>query len=253
MPWLRLVALQVGVLVVLSGCGGDGSAAENDPIDPHDVMAATEIEVFGVHVASNDAPNGELETVTEMLRGLLDADGNERADAPLVEAELTGDAVTVLVTLSDRFISEYDPASATLVLGGVASADRMKTMRHIDALIYRHGWSKVFDSLYGIRVGSDLAYAMDQARGGQFDEVPETYPAHAWYTQSREGCAYRCQLIEYFFHVHMTLLGEYEDDEACLALLGVWRTCTPEALNARDPLAYRALTAREAGLVDVAP
>jgi hypothetical protein len=46
---------------------------------------------------------------------------------------------------------------------------------------------------------------MDQARGGQFDATSGAYPARAWYTQSGDGCSYRCQLVEYFFHVRMTV------------------------------------------------
>ena len=31
---------------------------------------------------------------------------------------------------------------------------------------------------------------MDTARGGKFEEVPDSYPAGAWYTYTEKGCDY---------------------------------------------------------------
>jgi hypothetical protein len=236
-------------LVALSGCGDD-SNAEQSSAETETVPAESETDVFGVRIVSNGAPDAETAVIVETVRDLLDADDNGRADAPAVQEELASEGATIVAVPSSRPHAKYHQASATLELGARSAADGLSTTRQIESLLYRHGWSRVFDQVYGIRVGSDLAHAMDQARGGQFETVPDSYPAGAWFTQSREGCTYQCQLIEYFFHVHMTLRGEYEDEQACVALLGVWQTCTAEALRARDPLAYEAFTLREAGLAE---
>jgi hypothetical protein len=253
MPWSRFLAAVAISLVVLSGCGGDDSSAQTNTSRAPVVSDQAEVVVFGLAVVSNGAPAADVGLVTDLSTRLLDPDENEKADSPSVEAQLTNETATVLVVPSDELRAEYDPSTATLVLGGVTPKNRIAALGHIGALLHRHGWSQVFDDLYGIRVGSDLAHAMDRARGGQFAVPPESYPAGAWFTQTRQNCDYECQILEYFRHVHMTLLGEYEDESVCRSLQRTWQVCTPEALQAKDPLAFEAFTEREAGLVDLQP
>ena len=47
--------------------------------------------------------------------------------------------------------------------------------------------------------GSQLANAMDAARGGYFETVPVNYPDGAWYTYDDPSCNYACMITEYFY------------------------------------------------------
>lgn len=47
--------------------------------------------------------------------------------------------------------------------------------------------------------GSELAKALDVARGGQFKGVPKKYPSKAWFTYTDKTCNYKCMGVEYFY------------------------------------------------------
>ena len=48
---------------------------------------------------------------------------------------------------------------------------------------------------------------MDIARGGQFTNIPSSYPAGAWYTYDDDSCDYACQVTEYVFWALTSILG----------------------------------------------
>ena len=44
-----------------------------------------------------------------------------------------------------------------------------------------------------------LMNAMDVARGGHFETIPNTYPDSAWYHYTDKTCDYACQCTEYLY------------------------------------------------------
>ena len=67
--------------------------------------------------------------------------------------------------------------------------------------IISRGWYNVYLEEFGnhenVNRSSKLRDAMDLARGGKFEFVPESYPENAWYTYYDQSCIYQCQASEY--------------------------------------------------------
>ena len=101
--------------------------------------------------------------------------------------------------------------------------------------------------LYSSQIGiegstSDLMVAMDIARGGHFQQVPNKYPAGAWYTYDDTTCEYECQLIEYLYWGVATYMGSFEDTSICNSLANEWKVCSANALQQTDVKLYAILT-----------
>lgn len=78
-------------------------------------------------------------------------------------------------------------------------------------IINNAGHSFAYPEAFGQNQGSELALAMDIARGGQFLTVPSSYPSTAWYSYDDETCEYAdCQTIEYLYWALTSMLGGQE-------------------------------------------
>lgn len=115
------------------------------------------------------------------------------------------------------------------------------TLEEVLHIINNAGHSFAYPEAFGQNAGSDLANAMDIARGGQFMTVPETYPKNAWYTYDDETCDYAdCQTIEYLYWALTSMLGAQEnrlseiDDE--------WKLNTSELVENTDTAIFSLLT-----------
>jgi len=74
------------------------------------------------------------------------------------------------------------------------------------------GHSLAYPNAFGQNTGSDLANAMDIARGGQFMEIPNQYPEDAWYTYDDTTCDYAsCQTMEYLYWAITSIMGAQEN------------------------------------------
>ncbi len=78
-------------------------------------------------------------------------------------------------------------------------------------LVNYAGHSFAYPKVFGLNPGSELANAMDIARGGQFFNIPDPYPINAWYSYDDETCEYDCQSIEYLYWAITSLLGAQEN------------------------------------------
>lgn len=79
-------------------------------------------------------------------------------------------------------------------------------------IINNAGHSFAYPEAFGQNIGSDLANAMDIARGGQFLTIPSSYPAGAWYTYDDTTCEYAdCQTIEYLYWALTSMMGAQEN------------------------------------------
>ena len=85
-------------------------------------------------------------------------------------------------------------------------------------LITRQGYANAYPSELGYTIGTDLAKAMDLARGGHFpDRRPEKYPDGAWYTYyDNYSCSYDCMVSEYIYWALTSILGAQEVPGAVL-------------------------------------
>ena len=107
-------------------------------------------------------------------------------------------------------------------------------------LVNYAGHSFAYPKVFGLTSGSELANAMDIARGGQFFNIPDPYPTDAWYSYDDETCEYDCQIVEYLYWAITSLLGAQENR---LNVIGhEWELNTQALLESKDPAIYSLLT-----------
>ncbi len=107
-------------------------------------------------------------------------------------------------------------------------------------IITHAGYSQVYPDIFGENQGSQIANAMDIARGGQFTSVPNNYPQNAWYTYDDQTCEYNCQVTEYFYWTLTSILGAQENrlDE----IRQEWKLNTRNKVEQTDVAVYQLLT-----------
>lgn len=119
-------------------------------------------------------------------------------------------------------------------------------------IINNAGHSYAYPQAFGQNQGSDLANAMDIARGGQFINIPNTYPADAWYTYDDQTCDYAsCQTIEYLYWALTSMLGAQENR---LDEIGhEWKLNTRAKVENTDTAIFALLTNPEYKMPTVLP
>jgi len=108
-------------------------------------------------------------------------------------------------------------------------------------IINNAGHSYAYPQAFGQMQGSDLANAMDIARGGQFLSIPASYPVDAWYTYDDNTCEYAdCQTIEYLYWALTSMLGA---QETRLDEIGhEWKLNTKDLVASTDSAIFEILT-----------
>ena len=107
-------------------------------------------------------------------------------------------------------------------------------------LVSSAGYAYAYPDVFGEFVGSDLADAMDSARGGRFFEIPDPYPAQAWYSYDDDTCEYRCMITEYFYWAITSVLGAQQNRSDDIGR--EWRLHTRRLVQQRDPAIYALMT-----------
>ena len=74
-------------------------------------------------------------------------------------------------------------------------------------VITHSGFSTAYPNTLSEKSGTLLTNAMDIARGGHFESIPNPYPTEAWYTYDDETCDYGCMAAEYIYWAMTSVLG----------------------------------------------
>ncbi len=110
-------------------------------------------------------------------------------------------------------------------------------------IINNAGHSYAYPSVFGQNAGSELANAMDIARGGQFLTIPSSYPENAWYTYNDPTCDYAgCQTLEYMYWALTSILGAQATNERLLEIQHEWKLNTKEKVQNTDTTIFSILT-----------
>lgn len=108
-------------------------------------------------------------------------------------------------------------------------------------IINNAGHSFAYPQAFGQNQGSDLANAMDIARGGQFLNIPSSYPTDAWYTYYDSTCDYSsCQTIEYLYWALTSMLGA--QDSRLNEIGEEWKLNTRTLVESTDVAIFELLT-----------
>ena len=224
------------------------------------------VEVFGLRVlATSGVSEAKTLHAANVLAEYLDNDEDGNVDQAEVLAALKGASNAQIATMV-LFASEQEQESKQSAFeafensitraqnlfaneifeGGSNGSDRDATLEEVLHLVTDKGWDEAFPSVWGEKVGSSIALAMDTARGGHFETIPTTYPASAWYSYYDDTADYGTQITEYVYWATTTYLGGQDwpgrvhDD-----FTGEWKPYTRSMLEAADPAVVTLLTSSD--------
>ena len=221
-------------------------------------------QVFGLFIQATDrVPDAKLLHAASITADFLDNDRNGKPDNPTVNDELWNERAAIVMgydereleRLHDRYGELFDNytlqglfATETLPNAGPhnpKSSEFDASIEEILHIITSVGYAGVYPKVFGERRGTELANAMDIARGGYFRTVPSRYPADAWYSYDDRTCDYGCQVTEYVYWALTSLLDGQDFKNRGGDIEHEWKLNTPEKLRAKDKAVVKILTNAE--------
>jgi len=210
-------------------------------------------EVFGIKIyATENVANDKIFHAASVLAQYLDNDEDGVIDNQLVLNELVEKKVWLLMVENE---SELDAAirippmgkpfqdlhdeEVTLINGSPRFDASLEEVLH---LITQHGYAEVYPNIFGENKDSEIAKAMDMARGGYFKNVPNSYPSNAWYTYDDKTCDYSCQITEYTYWALTSILGGQNYPSRLDEIKQEWRLNTKEKVKNNDPIVFSLMT-----------
>jgi len=210
-------------------------------------------EVFGIKIyATENVANDKIFHAASVLAQYLDNDEDGVVDNQLVLNELVEKKVWLLMVENE---SELDAAirippmgkpfqdlhdeEVTLINGSPRFDASLEEVLH---LITQHGYAEVYPNIFGENKDSEIAKAMDMARGGYFKNVPNSYPSNAWYTYDDKTCDYSCQITEYTYWALTSILGGQNYPGRLDEIKQEWRLNTKEKVKNNDPIVFSLMT-----------
>ena len=210
-------------------------------------------EVFGIKIyATENVANDKIFHAASVLAQYLDNDEDGVVDNQLVLNELLEKKVWLLMVENE---SELDAAirippmgkpfqdlhdeEVTLINGSPRFDASLEEVLH---LITQHGYAEVYPNIFGENKDSEIAKAMDMARGGYFKNVPNSYPSNAWYTYDDKTCDYSCQITEYTYWALTSILGGQNYSGRLDEIKQEWRLNTKEKVKNSDPIVFSLMT-----------
>jgi len=116
------------------------------------------------------------------------------------------------------------------------------SLEEILHLITHGGYANAYPEIFGEKSGTAIAEAMDIARGGHFEEVPDEYPEGAWYTYYDKTCGYSCQITEYIYWALTSTLGAQDYPGRFEEIQNEWKLNTYNKVKNTDIEVYLILT-----------
>ena len=211
------------------------------------------VVVFGIDIyAVSAVEDSKLLHAANVMAQYLDNDEDGSIDNQLVLDKMLENKAFLVMWKNENDL-EIDPpfdrigqdlgndetAPLFVLNGKTGSFDA--SLEEVLHLVNNSGHSYAYPQVFGQIIGSELANAMDIARGGQFITTPDSYPENAWYTYDDETCEYAdCQTIEYLYWALTSMLGAQEN--RLNEIDNEWRLNTPELLESSDTSMFSLLT-----------
>ena len=219
------------------------------------------VQVFGLFIqATSRVPKAKLLHAADIASDLLDNNRDGKPDNPKGNEELWNQRSTVIMgydereleRLHDRLGTRVDDyalqglfATETLPKGGPHNPNSLEFDASIEEILHiitSIGYAEVYPEVFGERKGSELAKAMDTARGGYFRTVPQRYPSEAWYSYDDRTCNYSCQVTEYVYWALTSLLDGQDFKNRGRDIHHEWKLNTPKKIRAKDKAVVKILT-----------
>lgn len=242
--------------------GGLQIKALPDSLAPLAGAFSKHIDVWGVNiVATAGTDDAKMTHAANVMAQYLDNDADGMPDnQTVVDAMVANNATLLMGQSPDEFESlDADAVFAFVGQGGqdLYASETLPdegfdaSLEEVHHLILNTGWAQVFPDQLAQARGSAVANAMDVARGGQFDSIPNPYPDGAWFSYDDSTCDYTCMITEYTYWAHTSLLGAQADrgDE----IGNEWQLETAEKVRAADPAVTAILEDPALGLPTILP
>jgi hypothetical protein len=212
------------------------------------------VVVFDIPLyGTNQVDDAKLSHAANVMAQYLDNDEDGTPDNPFVVEALKSNNGFMLVwkNESDLDIFEsFENEEAGQDLGADETIPEWHTngqtgqfdatLEEVLHLITHTGYHNAYPNVFGEVIGSEIANAMDIARGGQFTNIPSSYPDGAWYTYDDDSCDYACQVTEYIFWALTSILEA--NNNRLNQIDGEWLLNTNAKVRQTDMQAYQLLT-----------
>ncbi len=219
------------------------------------------VQVFGLYIQATDrVSDAKLLHAADITADFLDNDRDGKPDNPKVNDKLWNERSAIVMGYDERELEQlhgrYGEMSDNYALQGLYATETLPNAgphnpksREFDAsieeilhIITSVGYAGVYPKVFGELHGSELANAMDIARGGYFRTVPRRYPASAWYSYDDRTCDYGCQVTEYVYWALTSLLDGQDFKGRGENIEHEWKLNTPEKLRTKDKSIVKILT-----------
>jgi len=226
---------------------------------------AKKTSVFGIPIYGSAATSDEsMLHAANVMAQYLDNNEDGEPDNQLVIDHMLEQGAALIMTKDE---SELESLSKTIPQSGslqdlyeseVVIADNTSgrfdaTLEEVLHLITHIGYAGVYPEVFGEAIGSQIANAMDIARGGQFTTIPASYPDSAWYRYDDQSCDYSCMVTEYTYWSLTSILGAQHADGRLAQISNEWQLNTLAKVKAKDSAVYDILTNGQYGLATQLP
>ena len=209
-------------------------------------------EVFGIKIyATEGVKNEKLLHAASIMAEYLDNDEDGVVDNQKILDKIIDRKVWLLVIeegldIDDvpnslkyhRFQDLYN--EEIFLINGSPRFDA--TLEEVLHVITQHGYAEAYSDIFGENKDSEVAKAMDIARGGYFKNVPNSYPSSAWYSYDDKTCDYSCQITEYLYWALTSILGAQEYPGRLEEIQHEWKLNTKDKVKNNDQTVYSLLT-----------
>ncbi len=209
-------------------------------------------EVFGIKIyATEGVKNEKLLHAASIMAEYLDNDEDGVVDNQKILDKIIDRKVWLLVIekgldIDDvpnslkyhRFQDLYNE-EISLINGSPRFDATLEEVLHV---ITQHGYAEAYSDIFGENKDSEVAKAMDIARGGYFKNVPNSYPSSAWYSYDDKTCDYSCQITEYLYWALTSILGAQEYPGRLEEIQHEWKLNTKDKVKNNDQTVYSLLT-----------
>lgn len=217
--------------------------------------------------AENSIPNSKVLHAAAIAAELLDNNEDGIIDDLLVENKLKYENALIPIfsyegsPAENTFFNNYNGDGVSAVLynneidpnhpgywGNDASVEEiLHTINHV-------GHTNIYPSAFSLSPNSSLMTdAMDIARGGQFLNVPSTYPASSWYHYDDWTCDYECMAIEYMYWAIVSNMNILDDPQTASGIANEWEAYNSTLLQSMDILMYSLITDPQYKIPQIAP
>lgn len=214
------------------------------------------VVVFGVDIyAVAGVSDKNLLHAANVMAQYLDNDEDGQIDNPLVLDKMLENKAYLVMWAKERDLNRVNPPSDRLGqdLGNAETNPAYVTsgfsgrfdaaLEEVLHIINNAGHSYAYPNAFGQNENSELAKAMDIARGGKFMSIPSSYPSDAWYTYDDQTCSYvDCQTIEYLYWALTSIMGAQASPDRLEEIKQEWKLNTKEKVQNTDKAIFSLLT-----------